>query len=154
MTKPKISLVLVVLMLAACSDNAPRLEPPQLSIMEIQLSSDRSSMDVRLRMSNTAARRLPADRLSFTFEIDGNELGTFDPDVSYDIPSLGSEVLEINAPMTPAVAAAFQVLDRGGRSQLPYSINGELTHSDGQGTMRVESGGFISPTPGKPASYR
>ncbi|MDJ0656658.1 MAG: hypothetical protein QNJ40_21035 [Xanthomonadales bacterium] len=155
MLKPLLTfLAPIALALAACSGNAPRLEPPQLSVVEIQLNQARSSMDVRLRLANTAARKLPADQLRFAFEIDGNELGTFEPDVSYDIPALGSEVLEFSAAMTPAVAAAFQVLDRGGRSQLPYSINGELVHSDGQGRMPVESGGFISPTPGKPASYR
>ena len=140
--------------LSACSGNAPRLEPPQLTVVEIQLDQGRSSMDVRLRLSNVAARKLPANSLSFSFDIDGNGLGTFEPDVSYDIPALGSEVVEFSAPMTPAVAAAFRVLDRGRRAQLPYSINGELTHSGGEGRMRVESGGFISPTPGKPASYR
>lgn len=147
-------LLLLAVSLVACSSRGPKLQPPSLMIAEMRLDDSRSNADIRLRLKNTAARTLPVTQLSFSLTIDGLNAGEFSPDLSLDIPPLGSEVVEVETSISEEVSVALEALDRGSRSRIRYELAGEILHSDGKGEMSIDTEGFLNPTPGRPGTYR
>jgi len=89
-------------LLAACGSSPPRLQPPALRIVELELAAD-DTVRIRLRVRNPVAATLPADRLDFTLSIDERELGRFSPPFDLDVPPLGIELIEVQTPSPPAI---------------------------------------------------
>ncbi len=148
-----LTLMLSGLILAACGARAPQLQPPALRIVELELADD-DTVEIRLRIRNPVAATLPADRLEFTLLIDERELGRFSPPFDLDVPGLGNELVTVETPSPPAISDLLRRVTAGERARAPYRIEGELVHSDGQSTLPIESRGWLSPTPGKPGSFR
>ncbi len=146
-------LLLSVLLLTACGPRAPKLEPPALRIVELQLVPD-ETVEVWLRVRNPVAATLPARRLTFSLELDGQNLGRFDPPFDLKVPALGNELIQVEAPARAGVAALLKRLEAGELNRIAYSIEGELAHGDGKATLPVAARGWLSPTPGKPGSFR
>lgn len=147
-------LLLPALLVAACGPRAPKLEPPALRIVELQLGAE-ETVEVWVRVRNPVAATLPARRLTFALVLDGQDLGRFDPPFDLKVPALGNELIRVEAPARAGVVALLRRLEAGELNRVEYSIEGELTHGDdGKSRLPVAARGWLSPTPGKPGSFR
>lgn len=139
--------------LSACGARPPELEPPALRIVELELDAD-ESVRISLRVRNPVAATLPAARLGFTVSLDQREVGRFDPPFDLDVPALGNELIEVETRASPEVAGLLRRLEAGELARVPYLIDGGLTTRDDKSRLEFENRGWLSPTPGKPGSFR
>ena len=83
--KASILAVTATVWLAGCSTLAPKLEAPDLSIVNVELMEStlfEQRVRVRMRVQNPNDRALPVRGLSYTLEVDGKELAWGVNDVS------------------------------------------------------------------------
>ncbi len=148
-----LTLALAALLLSTCGSRAPQLQPPTLRIVELQLRPDQT-IQIQLRVRNPVAATLPARGMDFSLWLEERELGRFSPPFRLDVPALGNELIEFEARSRPEIGQLLAQLEAGERARVEYRIEGELTHGDGKSTLPLDSRGWLSPTPGKPGSFR
>ena len=143
----------LALALVGCGARAPKLQPPAMRISELHLDAA-GKIDVRLRVRNPVATTLPADQLEFSIRLDEYDLGSFRPDFDLDIPALGNEVIQITTESRQEISDLLRRLEARELARVSYLIEGELILRESQSTLAVSSRGWLSPTPGKPGSFR
>ena len=118
----------------ACSMFTPKFEPPQLSIVSVQLErSDlfAQHLRVRMRVENPNDRVLPVEGLSYTLDIAGEEAAQGASSASFTVPALGEAAfdMDVTANLTGVL---LRLLSRGLRSdQIEYHIVGKVRLSHG-----------------------
>ena len=154
--KTQIATIVCLLMLCACGPRKPDLEAPTVRVIELTLSAPQSmakqNFDMRLRVRNTTEAVLPAHQLSLNFSLDGMAVAQFGPEVTIDIPALGSEVIQVSGQLESNLVARLARLMRGNRSQIPYTLEGQVDAAGRILDVRYE--GWLNATPGKPGSFR
>jgi LEA14-like dessication related protein len=125
-------------------------------VIELTLSAPQSAagqpFSMRLRVRNTTEAILPAHLLSLKFSLDGMAVAQFNPEVIVDVPALGSEVIPVSGQIEAALVGQLARLMRGNRSQIPYTLEGQV---DAAGRiLQVRYEGWLNATPGKPGSFR
>lgn len=134
--KRVISIAILGLMLGGCAALAPRLEAPQLSVVNVEAlggSVWEQSMRVRMRVQNPNDRALPVKGLSYVLEVSGEELAQGVSDASFLVPALG----ETEFDMTVRTNMALALLKLAGRENaaveqgIDYRIHGKVSLSEG-----------------------
>ena len=136
---------------AACA-LAPKLEPPKLSIADVQLrSADLLSQRLKLRLhvQNPNDRALPVRALEYTVEVDGEHFASGESAASFVVPPLGEAEFDTN--VTTNLAGVLLKLLAGGPRALErsvsYRLSGKVTLSEGlwrsipfdeRGTFRLQ----------------
>jgi LEA14-like dessication related protein len=110
------------------------LEPPQLTVMSMQLqTADLFSqrMLVRMRVVNPNARSLPVKSINYRIEVGGAELAQGLADKPFVVPAMGEA--EFDVQVTANLANALpQILGRkGSRDSLDYRLVGNVALSSG-----------------------
>ncbi|MEM9304430.1 MAG: hypothetical protein AAGE01_20130 [Pseudomonadota bacterium] len=132
-------------LLIACGAAPVKLEPPRVSIVELDLQRGVAA----IRIDNGVAAPMPANRADFEITVADRSLGRFTPEIALKIPGLSSERFELTlAPETREISTLFEQ-----RGRVAYTVAGTLWLDDGR-TLAIASNGRLSPTPGKPGSYR
>jgi hypothetical protein len=132
-------------LLPGCGAAPVRLEPPRISLVELDLGEGLAV----LRIDNGVAAPMPADRAEVELVVGGRELGRFTPTLGLTIPGLSSERVDVRLNSSPdAIRPLFEQ-----RERVDYVIAGTLWLDDGR-TLPIDSSGWLSPTPGKPGSFR
>jgi len=126
--------LLVAALLAACA-LVPKLEPPQLSIVDVQiLSSDLWSqrLKVRVHVQNPNDRVLPVKGLYYTIEIEGEQFATGESAASFVVPARGEAEFDMNV-TTNLAGTLIKLLAQGPNvlSQVPYRLSGKVSLSEG-----------------------
>lgn len=131
-----IAVSLVVSMFGGCSLFAPKLETPELSVVNVELlTSDlwEQRMKVRMRVVNPNDRAIPVKGLSCELEVQGQKLAHGVSGAAFTVPAFGEAEFDMN--MTANMAGALlKLLGKGSDpigDQVEYRIRGKLSLSEG-----------------------
>jgi LEA14-like dessication related protein len=122
------SLALAALLLAGCSALLPKLEPPQLSVVSVELiKADLLQQQLRVRMKvvNPNDRALPVRGITYTVEVGGEELAHGDSDRDFTVPALGDLEFDVNVHANAAPVLLKYALG-GRRDAVDYRIAGKV----------------------------
>ena len=131
-----LTICLVALALVGCSTLLPRLETPQLSIVNVELQEStlwQQRVKVRMRVQNPNDRSLPIKGLSYALEVAGQEFAQGVSGASFTVPALGEAEFDMNVTANMA-STLIKLLGRGGDSlgdQVDYRIKGKISLSEG-----------------------
>ncbi|HZO21200.1 MAG TPA: LEA type 2 family protein [Steroidobacteraceae bacterium] len=123
---------LPLLLLCGCSLFVPKLEPPKLSILNIQLlRSDLWHQDLRVRMrvENPNDRKLPVRSITYTVDIEGQEFAHGESASSFVVPPLGEAEFDMTVSANMA-GMLVKLLGQGG-SPIEYHLSGKVALSEG-----------------------
>ena len=121
--------------LAACA-LAPKLEPPKLSIVGVQIVSGdlfTQRLKVRLHVENPNDRTLPVKGIEYTMEIEGQQVASGESAASFVVPALGEAEFDMNITANLA-GALLKVLARGPNAlgqEVSYRLSGKVSLSEG-----------------------
>ena len=125
---------LVAALLGGCALFVPKLTPPTLAIVNVQLlKSDlwEQHLKVRVRVDNPNDRTLPVKGLSYTIDVSGQEFASGVSGASFVVPANGEAEFDMNVTANMA-GALFKLLGRaGGSDAIQYRIAGKVSLSEG-----------------------
>ena len=126
--------LLAAVLLSACA-LAPKLEPPTLSIVDVQVVSAELWMQhlkVRLHVHNPNDRELPVKGLSYTIYVNGEEAAHGVSDKSFIVPALGEAEFDMHVTANMA-GTVLGLLARGGGApdRIDYRVAGKVELSSG-----------------------
>jgi LEA14-like dessication related protein len=122
-------------LLGGCSLLVPKLETPQLSVVNVELQKSdlwEQRMKVRMRVVNPNDRPIPVKGLTCSLEVQGEELAHGVSGASFNVPALGEAEFDMN--MTANMASALiKLLGRGNSlgDQIEYRVKGKISLSEG-----------------------
>lgn len=126
-------LVLLASALAACSGLVPKLEPPQLQVVDVKLlRTDLLSqqLQVRLRVTNPNDRVLPVKAITYQVEVAGEPFAKGESERNFEVPALGSTEFDVG--MTANAAnVLLKMLGGGRRDALDYRLTGKVQLASG-----------------------
>lgn len=121
-----------LLLVAGCV--TPHFEPPQLTVMSMQVqSADLFSqrMLVHMRVVNPNARALPVKSIDYRIEVAGADLAQGLADKPFVVPAMGEAEFDVQVTANLANALS-QILGRkGSRDKLDYRLVGTVSLSSG-----------------------
>jgi LEA14-like dessication related protein len=121
--------------LGGCSLFVPKLETPQLSVVNVELQKAdlwEQRMKVRMRVVNPNDRPIPVKGLTVALEVAGQELAHGVSGASFNVPALGEAEFDMN--MTANMAGAIiKLLGRGNDpgDEVEYRVTGKISLSEG-----------------------
>lgn len=139
-------LLLLALALSGCTLFVPKLQTPQLSIVDVEVlraNFMQQQLRVRMHVENPNDRSLPIQGLSYTVYLGGQQFATGVSDASFTVPALGSA--DFNMDVTAnAAGALFALLNQPRGQGIDYRMKGrvELTHGWLRSIPFEESGTF------------
>jgi LEA14-like dessication related protein len=123
-------------MLGSCSLVVPRLETPQLSIVDVELQKAdlwEQRMKVRMRVINPNDRPIPVKGLTVALEVAGQDLAHGVSGASFNVPARGEAEFDMN--MTANMAGAIlKLLGKGSEAmgdEVDYRVTGKISLSEG-----------------------
>lgn len=131
----KSAAVLGAALLCACA-LAPKLEPPKLSIVGVQVVSGElwvQHLKVRMHVHNPNDRELPVKGLEYTIEIAGEQFASGESAASFVVPPRGDAEFDTNV-TTNLAGAVLKLLARGPNAlaeEVPYRLSGKVSLASG-----------------------
>jgi LEA14-like dessication related protein len=122
-------------LLAACA-LAPKLEPPELSVIGIQIVSGElwaQRFKVRLHVHNPNDRELAVKGLEYSLEIAGEQFASGESATSFILPPHGDAEFDTNV-TTNLAGAVLKILSRGPGAlteEVPYRLHGKVSLAEG-----------------------
>lgn len=144
-----VAIVLISVALASCSSFAPKLEQPNLSVVNVEMvKSDifEQRLKVRMRVQNPNDRELPVKGISSVMTVNGEDFAKGVAADSFVVPAFGEA--EFDMILTANMAGAFVRLMTASRDKPPealdYRIKGKVSLSSGllRSIPFEESGSF------------
>jgi LEA14-like dessication related protein len=132
----RVALCAAAALLASACALAPKLQPPELSIVGVQMVGTdlfAQRLKVRLHVQNPNNRVLPVDGLEYTLEVDGQPFATGESASSFVVPALGAAEFDMNV-TTNVAGTLLRLLTHGADSRgpgIPYRLYGKVTLSSG-----------------------
>ena len=123
----------VLLAASGCSSLVPRLEPPQLSVVGLEVvKADLLQQQLRVRMHvhNPNDRALPVRGIDYTVQVGGEEFAHGDSDRDFTVPALGDFEFDVNVYANAAPVVLKYALG-GRREPVPYRIVGKVRLASG-----------------------
>jgi LEA14-like dessication related protein len=126
---------LLAALVTACA-LAPKLEPPQVSIVDVQVVSGdlwSQRLKVRLHVQNPNDRALPVRSIEYTIQIEDEQFASGESMASFVVPPLGQAEFDMTV-NTNLAGALLKLLAHGpgGLSQeIPYRLSGKVSLSQG-----------------------
>jgi LEA14-like dessication related protein len=127
--------LIIAAVLAACA-LAPKLEPPKLSIVGVQIVSGdlfTQRLKVRVHVQNPNDRALPVKGLEYTIEVEGEQFASGESAASFEVPALGEAEFDMNV-TTNLAGALIKLLARGPNAlgqEVSYRLSGKVSLSEG-----------------------
>lgn len=127
--------LIIAAVLVACA-LAPKLEPPKLSIVGVQIvSADlfTQRLKVRVHVQNPNDRALPVKGLEYTIEVEGEQFASGESAASFEVPALGEAEFDMNV-TTNLAGAVVKLLARGPNAlgqEVSYRLSGKVSLSEG-----------------------
>ncbi|MHB8815889.1 MAG: LEA/WHy family protein [Steroidobacteraceae bacterium] len=141
-----VPLLLLAVALSGCALFVPKLQTPNLSIVDIEVLKANfmeQQLRVRMHVENPNDRSLPVQGLSYTVYLGGQEFASGVSDASFVVPALGTA--DFNMDVTAnAAGALFTVLSKPRGQGIDYRMTGrvELSHGWLRSIPFQESGTF------------
>ncbi len=133
----RVACIAAALLSISCSALAPRLEPPNLSVVNVELMEGslwEQSLRVRMRVQNPNDRTLPVRGLTYALEVAGEELAQGVSDRSFVVPALGETEFDMTV-RTNMALALLKLADSQGGSRaadgIEYRLHGKVSLSEG-----------------------
>ncbi|HEY8507642.1 MAG TPA: LEA type 2 family protein [Steroidobacteraceae bacterium] len=128
--------MLAALALGGCSALVPKLETPNLSIVNVQVEKSdlwEQRLKVRMRVQNPNERALPIRGLSYRLDVAGQELARGVSGTSFTVPAFGEAEFDMNvtANMASAIIRLLGSQDDSRIDHLDYRIVGKISLSEG-----------------------
>lgn len=129
----------VAVLLAALATGcalAPKLEPPQVSIVDVQVVSGdlwSQRLKVRLHVQNPNDRALPVRSIEYRIEIAGEQFADGESLASFVVPPLGQAEFDMTVNANLA-GALLKLLGRGAGGlgqEVSYRLSGKVSLSEG-----------------------
>ena len=131
--RQSLPLLAVVLATAACSSLVPKLQPPQLSVVGVELvKADLLQQQLRVRMHvhNPNDRALPVRGIEYTVQVAGDDVAHGDSDRDFTVPALGDSEFDVNVYANAAPMLLKYAL--GGRTDtVTYRVAGKVQLASG-----------------------
>ncbi len=124
---------IVLLALGACSSLVPKLQPPQLTVVGLEVvKADLLQQQLRVRMHvhNPNDRALPVRGIEYTVEVAGEDFAHGDSDRDFTVPALGDYEFDVNVYANAAPLVLKYALG-GRRDAVPYRIVGKVQLASG-----------------------
>jgi LEA14-like dessication related protein len=137
MSRPSLLLAMVIVFLHGCASLAPRLEPPQLSVVGVELVRGdffEQRFKARMRVQNPNDRAIPVRGVSYTLEIGGEELGRGLAGSPFTVPALGEAEFDmlVTADLAGTLVRLLGRAREGGMpDSLAYRLRGEVKLAEG-----------------------
>jgi LEA14-like dessication related protein len=129
-----ISATLAVVLLAGCSGLVPRLEPPSLQVVGVDLlRSDLLQQELRLRMrvTNPNDRSLPVRSITYQVEVAGEHFAHGGSERNFEVPALGTTEFDVNVTAN-AAGMVLRLLGGGQRlDAVEYRLVGRVQLASG-----------------------
>lgn len=124
---------LTVLGLSGCSLFVPKLEPPRLSVVDIDFQKGalwQQKLKIRMHVDNPNDRALPVRGITYVLQVNGQEFAHGESAASFVVPALGEAEFDMN--MTANMAGAiFSLLSHGSDPSVDYHLTGRVSLSEG-----------------------
>ena len=128
-----LSVVLAMLCLSGCSLFVPRLEPPRLSVVNVEFQKGalwQQRLRVRMHVDNPNDRVLPIKGITYTLDVNGQEFAHGESAASFVVPALGQAEFDMN--MTANMAGTLlSLLSHGSDASVEYHLAGRIALSEG-----------------------
>ena len=145
-TVPACLFAALTALLAACA-TAPKLEPPKVSIVGIQVVSAEvwaQHLKVRLQLHNPNDRDLPVTAVEYTVEIAGQNVASGSYAASFVVPAHGDA--EFDTSLTANLAGALmRLLTHVPSTLVPYRLAGKITLGEGLGRIPFDEHASFNP---------
>lgn len=118
--------------LGACSLFVPKLQPPTLSVVNVELLKGdlwHQQLKVRMRVQNPNERALPIKGLSYRLDLDGEEFAHGQSAASFVVPASGEAEFDMSVSANMA-GVLVKLLAQGG-GQIDYHLVGKISLSQG-----------------------
>ena len=128
-----LALSLLLGLLASCSTLAPRLEPPQMTVVGVQVvKADlmQQQLRVRMRVHNPNDRALPVRGITYSVELAGEQFAHGDSERDFTVPALGQTEFDVNV-FANAAPMLLRFMAGGGREPLRYRLRGRVQLAGG-----------------------
>jgi LEA14-like dessication related protein len=114
---------------------APRLMPPTLAVLDVQLQGSdlwEQHLKVRMRVQNPNDRILPIKGLAYTLEVEGQQFASGESAASFVVPARGEAEFDMNV-TTNLAGTLLKFLARGpdARQSVAYRLSGKVSLSAG-----------------------
>ena len=126
-----------LLLSAGCAGFGSRLEPPQLSVVGVEIVRGdlfEQRFKARMRVQNPNDRSIAVRGVSYTLQIGGEELGRGLSGSSFTVPALGEAEFDMLVTMNLA-GTLMRLLERARSDGLPdslsYRLRGEVKLAEG-----------------------
>ncbi len=126
-----------LLLSAGCARFGARLEPPQLSVVGVEIARGdlfEQRFKARMRVQNPNDRSIAVRGVSYTLQIGGEELGRGLSGSSFTVPALGEAEFDMFVTMNLA-GTLMRLLERARSDGLPdslsYRLRGEVKLAEG-----------------------
>ena len=126
-----------LLLSAGCARFGARLEPPQLSVVGVEIARGdlfEQRFKARMRVQNPNDRSIAVRGVSYTLHIGGEELGRGLSGSSFTVPALGEAEFDMLVTVNLA-GTVMRLLERARSDGLPdslsYRLRGEVKLSEG-----------------------
>jgi LEA14-like dessication related protein len=139
-------LATLIALLAACT-TAQKLEPPQVSIVGLQVVSAEvwvQHLKVRLQLHNPNDRDLPVTGVEYTVEIAGQNAASGSYADSFVVPAHGDAEFDTNVTANLA-GALLKLLTHVPSTLVPYRLAGKITLGEGLGRVPFEAHASFTP---------
>jgi LEA14-like dessication related protein len=128
-----LSVFLAVLGLCGCSLFVPKLEPPRLSVIDIEFQKGalwQQKLRIRMHVDNPNDRALPIRGITYVLDVNGQEFAHGESAASFVVPALGEAEFDMN--MTANMAGTIlSLLSHGSDPSVDYRITGRISLSEG-----------------------
>lgn len=123
-------------LLAGCSFFVPKLESPDLSVVNVELLKGdvfEQRLKVRMRVQNPNDRELPIKGISCEMEVNGDEFARGVAANSFVVPAFGEAEFDMMLTANMAGAVLRWIAGSGGRApeSLDYELTGKVALSSG-----------------------
>lgn len=128
--------VLIAALLSSACALTPRLERPELSIVEVQLVSStlwEQRLKVRVHVHNPNDRALPIKGIEYSLEVMEQPAASGESDASFVVPARGEAEFDMNV-TTNLAGTLLNLLGRGTDAlaqSVPYRLSGKVALSAG-----------------------
>ena len=128
-----LTICVAVLGLSGCSLFVPKLEAPHLSVVSVEFQKGalwQQKLRVRMHVDNPNDRVLPIKGITYTLDVNGQELAHGESAAAFIVPALGEAEFDMN--MTANMAGTIiSLLSHGTDSNVEYHLTGRISLSQG-----------------------
>ncbi len=156
---PAISILIISLLLAGCAGLGKSLEPPRVSLADIQVDNFtgfETVFQIQLRVINTNDIDLNVKGLEAQLEINGQPFATGVSNTPVKIPSFGTELVTV-ALYSSVIKMFRSVYGLHESEELKYRLNGKLRVSGDSTfatTLPFESAGEVTLNSSKELEFK